>query len=69
MVKVERPSRTPAQRARRKCGAVCEAYPQRQFICPEDLKEKGTPENAQRFLGIEANACAFRKGDRGMILL
>ena len=62
------PSRTPAPRARRACGVVCEAYPQGQFICPEEVK-KGPPENAQRFVGQEANACGFVKGDRGMILL
>lgn len=63
------PSRTPAKRERRVCGVVCEAYPQGQFICPEEVKLMGSPENAMRFLGVEANACGFKKGDRGMILL
>jgi hypothetical protein len=66
---MEQPSRTPALRARRKCGVVCGAYPQGQFICPEDVRSQGPPENAQRFLGCEANACGFQKGDLGMILL
>ena len=62
-------SRISAQRIRRECGVVCQAYPQGQFTCPEEDQFEGTPENARRFLGIEANACGFRKGDRGMILL
>ena len=66
---MEWPSRTPTQWERRKCGEVCGAYPQGQFICPEEVKSTGTPENATRFLGNEANACGFKKGDRSMILL
>ena len=62
------PSRTPAQRVRRKCGGVCAAYPQGQFICPEDGKETGSPEHAAHVPGRKANACGFHKGDRGMIL-
>lgn len=66
---MRRPSRIPAQRVRRECGVVCGAYPQGQFICPEENQSMGSPESAKCFLGIEANACGFQKGDRGMIVL
>ena len=63
-----RPSRSPAKQGRHFCGAGCETAPQGQLICPEEQKEKGNPKTAKRFWGTEANACGFKKGDRGLIL-
>ena len=59
---------SPAQRGRRVCGAGCKASPRGQFICPEGLKSEGPPKHTGYVLGSEANACGFKKGDRGMLI-
>ena len=68
------PSRTPAQRARgyaacKRFGHLAETLDLGGFTPPNSSEIKGSPRNAKHFVGVEANACVFQKGDRGMIVL
>ena len=67
------PSRTPAQRARgyaasKRFGRQAKTLGLGEFTSPKSSERKGSPRNAEHFVGNEANACGFHKGDRGMII-